>query len=481
MTVPLIVLGVLLGRRRVPQPARSATCTSSRTGSSRRSRSATRPHLDDSATSRPSSSSPSAPTVGVIGIVARLRRSGASTRPQQRTRRAAVLRQRLVLRPRHHPVHGRPRPDRCSTRWPGSTAPSSTAPSTASASSPSSRARCCAACRAATCAATRSCSALGPRSCLVFVAHPGGQPVSTLAPRRPRRPKRGHRARLPGPARHRAAADRSARSSSRCIPKRRPELRRAWCAILTAARPVALTLYMLVAVRDRRPRLPVRQLDDLGPVARHQVRPRRRRHLAVPRRAHRRAVPAGAVRGQARPRREGLLRLDHAARGRLPRRVPRPRPVPVLHHVRAHHRAALLPHRPVGPRPAGLRRHQVLPVHDVRLGRSCSCRSCTWRSTPRRARAARSASTSSRWSRPSADLDSRTLAPWLLPRLRHRLRGQDADLPVPHLAARRPHRGAHRRLGRPRRASCSSSAPTASCATASTCSPRPRSTSPGSS
>ena len=36
-------------------------------------------------------------------------------------------------------------------------------------------------------------------------------------------------------------------------------------------------------------------------------------------------------------------------------------------------------------------------------------------------------------------------------RLRHRLRHQGAGVPVPHLAPRRPHPGAHRRLGDPRR------------------------------
>ena len=36
----------------------------------------------------------------------------------------------------------------------------------------------------------------------------------------------------------------------------------------------------------------------------------------------------------------------------------------------------------------------------------------------------------------------------------HRLRHQGADVPVPHLAARRPHRGAHAGLGDPGRRSC---------------------------
>ncbi len=50
--------------------------------------------------------------------------------------------------------------------------------------------------------------------------------------------------------------------------------------------------------------------------------------------------------------------------------------------------------------------------------------------------------------------------PGLLPGLRH----QGPDVPVPYLAARRPRRGAHGRLGHPGRRSCSSWAPTASSA-----------------
>ena len=38
-----------------------------------------------------------------------------------------------------------------------------------------------------------------------------------------------------------------------------------------------------------------------------------------------------------------------------------------------------------------------------------------------------------------------------LPRVRARVRGEGADVPAPHVAARRAHRGAHRRLGHPRR------------------------------
>ena len=44
--------------------------------------------------------------------------------------------------------------------------------------------------------------------------------------------------------------------------------------------------------------------------------------------------------------------------------------------------------------------------------------------------------------------------PMAVPRLRRRLRGEGAAVPAAHLAARRPHRGAHRRLGRSWPASC---------------------------
>ena len=50
----------------------------------------------------------------------------------------------------------------------------------------------------------------------------------------------------------------------------------------------------------------------------------------------------------------------------------RARPLPVLRDVRDRARADVLPHRRLGLRRARLRRHQVLPLHDARLGASCS-------------------------------------------------------------------------------------------------------------
>ena len=95
----------------------------------------------------------------------------------------------------------------------------------------------------------------------------------------------------------------------------------------------------------------------------------RRRHLAVPGRAHRAPVPDRLLAAKPAPRRQGRttpgsLVLEAGCIGR----VPRARPVPVLRLLRDRARPDVLPHRRVGPRPAGLRRDQVLPLHDVRLG-----------------------------------------------------------------------------------------------------------------
>ena len=79
----------------------------------------------------------------------------------------------------------------------------------------------------------------------------------------------------------------------------------------------------------------------------------------------------------------------------LPRRVPGARPVPVLRDVRDRARADVLPHRRVGLRQPGVRRAQVLPLHDVRLGVHARRASWRWRSCTSGAWAATSPSTSS--------------------------------------------------------------------------------------
>ena len=130
----------------------------------------------------------------------------------------------------------------------------------------------------------------------------------------------------------------------------------------------ALTLWLLAAFETERRRLPVRGEPHVDHRLRDLLAPRHRRHLAVPRRAHRAAVPARHRRRRPAPRPEAVLRLAARPAGRLHRRVLRPRPVPVLRDVRDRARADVLPHRRLGLRRARLRRAQVLPLHDARLG-----------------------------------------------------------------------------------------------------------------
>ncbi len=65
-----------------------------------------------------------------------------------------------------------------------------------------------------------------------------------------------------------------------------------------------------------------------------------------------------------------------------------------------------------------------------------------------------------------------------VPGLLHRVRGQGADLPAAHVAARRAHRGADERLDRPGGAAAEGRDRTACSGSTSTCSPRRRGTSP---
>ena len=129
--------------------------------------------------------------------------------------------------------------------------------------------------------------------------------------------------------------------------------------------------------------------------------------------------------------------------------VRRARPLPVLHLLGADARADVLPHRHLGRPAAHLRRDQVLPLHDGRqradAGRDPAACYFQHRATSRR----RARSTSTRCS--TASSIPAAMQMLAVPRVRARLRDQGADVPVPHLAARRPRRGADRGLGDPGR------------------------------
>ena len=200
-------------------------------------------------------------------------------------------------------------------------------------------------------------------------------------------------------------------------------------------------------VQEPRRRLPARRQDALDQGPRHLLDARRRRHLAVAGRAHRHPVPDRAARRAAAPRREAVLRVAAPARGRLPRRVPRARPLPVLRDVRDRARADVLPHQRLGLRRTAVRRDQVLPVHDVRLGVHAG-RHDRARVPARQGRSGHVRPADPRRAAGHGGGDHRPLA---VPVVRHRVRGEGAAVPGAHLAARRPHPGADRRLGDPGR------------------------------
>ena len=258
------------------------------------------------------------------------------------------------------------------------------------------------------------------------------------------------------------------------ISKRRPELAKQ-AAVLFSLVTGALTIGVAGAVR--RATIPGFQLVDERPVAReprHLLDARRRRHLAVARGAHRDPVPDRHARRAAAPRRRsrstpGSLR----ARGGLHRCLPRARPVPVL---RRSSRSCWS--RCTSSSAAGATASASTPPPSSSSTR-CSARPSCW-------------SASSRWPylhadgglvtfdladdrRPSrAIAGRRPPARWLFLVVRHRLRGQGAAVPVPHLAARRPHRGAHRRLGDPGRRHAQARHLRLPALRPATCSPRPR-------
>ena len=125
-----------------------------------------------------------------------------------------------------------------------------------------------------------------------------------------------------------------------------------------------------------------------------------------------------------------------------------PGPHPVLRLLRGRAAADVLHDRRLGRRAAAVRLAQVLPLHPVRLGPHAA-------GVPRPVLQDRRASVPNGFSieylaAHSSTLTRTTAAADLrrhVPRLRH----QGADVPVPHLAARRPHPGADRRLGDPGR------------------------------
>ena len=147
---------------------------------------------------------------------------------------------------------------------------------------------------------------------------------------------------------------------------------------------------------------------------------------------------------------QGVPRPDPAARDGHDRHVRGPGPAPVLRLLRARPAPDVLHDRRVGRRAAQVRVAQVLPLHGVRLG--ADDRVDPGRVLPvagERRRAAHLLDPGPlRLGRLGPGPRHRRAG---LRRLLHGLRHQGADVPVPHLAARRPHPGPHAGLGHPGR------------------------------
>ena len=142
-------------------------------------------------------------------------------------------------------------------------------------------------------------------------------------------------------------------------------------------------------------------------------------------------------------------RLAAAARGRDDGRVPQPRPVPVLRVLRDRARADVLPHRRLG-----LRRAASTPPRSSSSTRWSARRSCSSASSPRRSSPRRNGVGTLTFDLVELAENAAFAAitgRWLFFAFADRVRGEGAAVPAAHLAARRPHPGAHRRLGDPRR------------------------------
>ncbi|CAA9573329.1 MAG: NADH-ubiquinone oxidoreductase chain M, partial [uncultured Thermomicrobiales bacterium] len=188
-----------------------------------------------------------------------------------------------------------------------------------------------------------------------------------------------------------------------------------------------------VRVRPQR-RLPVHRDDRVAAVAGRQLCPRRRRDRCDPRPVDDADHAAGRrlVLGRRRDPPPRILRLAAAAGDRHPRRLRLAGPVRLLHLLGDHADPDRPPDRDLGRLPTGLRVAEVLPLHAVQLAADAGR---DRRDVPVVLQRDRHPDPE----HPRApERDLRDDLPELgLRRVLHRLRGQGADLAVPHLAGRR--------------------------------------------
>ncbi len=192
-----------------------------------------------------------------------------------------------------------------------------------------------------------------------------------------------------------------------------------------------------------------RRAPALDPELRHPLRPGDGRHLDAARAAGRACCcrsSCSAPGGGSSKHWRGFSALAAAAHHRRARRPPRLRPLPVLRLLGGDADADVPADRHLGRRAADLRGGQVLPLHHGGEPADAGRHPVDGLDLPP-ARAAPGASPTPT----CCGSTCRSASSSGCSRLRPGLRDQGADVPAPHLAARRPRRGADRRLGDPRR------------------------------
>ena len=202
----------------------------------------------------------------------------------------------------------------------------------------------------------------------------------------------------------------------------------------------------VVLVQRAGPELPVRRAHALDSVGGRAVLPRRRRLQRADGaagdalRLHRHSF---VVDGDYRAR-EGVLHLPAHPADRHGGRVRQPRLPAVLPVLGSDARADVFPDRHLGKRPPPVLGDQVLPVHPGRQRHHAARHSGALLLQPQRH--GRVYVRHHAVPEPERPVQSAVVG---LPRVLPRVRGQGADVPVPHLAARRAHRRAHRGLRHP--------------------------------
>ena len=450
MTVPLVVLAVLRRRRRRAQPAVQRRARRSSTAGSSRSSARPSAELDVVGHRRSRARSPS--SLGRRGLAGIVLAYGSSTCRQQVARARSspsVLAARLVLRRRPSPR-------------------SSAAPATAALRRrrlvrPARHRRRGQRRRRASSAAAAAAAPAADRA----------RPQLRARHRRRRRParllpRRGWARDARGALLH-ATSPSASRSSPRssCVPAVGALRRRARAARAGPSWP-RLVGYVVHAsatggarasacssqFETGRRRLPVRRRAHRGSGARHPLDARRRRHLAVPGRAHRRAVPARPARRRARPRREGVLRRGCCCsrRGCIGVFLALD-----LFLFFVFFEFVLVPmYFLIAGWGHGDRRYAAMKFFLFTMagsaflfvGHRSRRRSCTSSDT-----GGRSPSTCVAIADEPGHRRRRPRR-WLFLAFADRVRGEGAAVPVPHLAARRAHRGADRGLGDPGRRAC---------------------------